>query len=49
MAALLAEGQEDPDVVRARRAAGRHARPAAGDPSPFDDTDDVEDLLGYSF
>ncbi|MCO7271713.1 MULTISPECIES: hypothetical protein [Cellulosimicrobium] len=49
MAALLAEGQEDPDVVRARRAAGRHTRPAAGDPSPFDDTDDVEDLLGYSF
>ena len=47
MAALLAEGQEDLDAVRARRASGRHARPAGAD--PFDDTDDVEDLLGYSF
>ncbi|OLT53031.1 hypothetical protein [Cellulosimicrobium sp. CUA-896] len=45
MAALLAEGQEDPDAVRARRAGGRHARDA-GDTG---DTDDVEDLLGYSF
>jgi hypothetical protein len=45
MAALLAEGQEDPDAVRARRAtAGRHTRPDARA-----DTDDVEDLLGYSF
>ena len=43
MAALLAEGQEDPQAVRARRAAGRHAKPGV------DDTDDVEDLLGYSF
>ncbi|MGO1341410.1 MAG: hypothetical protein ACTMID_06930 [Cellulosimicrobium funkei] len=49
MAALLAEGQEDPDAVRARRAAGRHARPAGADRHAFDDTDDVEDLLGYSF
>ncbi|MCB7137588.1 hypothetical protein [Cellulosimicrobium marinum] len=39
MAALLAEGQEDPAQVRERRS-GRHAA---------DDTDDVEDLLGYSF
>ena len=46
MAALLAEGQEDPDAVRARRAAGRHARATA---PAADDTDDVEDLLGYSF
>jgi hypothetical protein len=45
MAALLAEGQEDPDTVRARRAAGRHARGAG----PAGETDDVEDLLGYSF
>ncbi|MBD5787553.1 hypothetical protein IF650_15380 [Cellulosimicrobium terreum] len=43
MAALLAEGQEDPEVVRARRAQGRHAQSAP------DDTDEVEDLLGYSF
>jgi len=42
MAALLAEGQEDPAVVRERRAARPPAR-------PVDDTDDVEDLLGYSF
>lgn len=42
LAALLAEGQEDPAVVRARRA-GRHAA------TPTDDVDDVEDLLGYSF
>src|SRR5690606_10736985 len=48
MAALLAEGQEDPEAVRARRAAGRHARPSAA-AAPTDDTDDVEDLLGYSF
>lgn len=44
MAALLAEGQEDPAAVRARRSAGRHTRDAGGG-----DTDDVEDLLGYSF
>jgi hypothetical protein len=44
MAALLAEGQEDPAAVRARRATGKHSRDAAPD-----DTDDVEDLLGYSF
>jgi hypothetical protein len=49
MAALLAEGQEDPAEVRARRAAGRHARPAGDGSDPFDDTDGVEDLLGYSF
>ncbi|MFE9234066.1 hypothetical protein [Cellulosimicrobium funkei] len=49
MAALLAEGQEDPDAVRARRAAGRHARPAGANRDAFDDADDVEDLLGYSF
>lgn len=49
MAALLAEGQEDPDAVRARRSSARHARGAGPGSDPFDDTDDVEDLLGYSF
>jgi hypothetical protein len=44
LASLLAEGQEDPDAVQARRGAGRHARAAAPDA-----TDDDEDLLGYSF
>lgn len=39
-AALLAEGQDDPAVVRARRAAARGAHAA-----PPDD----EDELGYSF
>ncbi len=47
--ALLAEGQEDPAVVRARRAAaetrpaGRHSAGAA------EDWDEDEELLGYSF
>ncbi|MBD8077886.1 hypothetical protein [Cellulosimicrobium arenosum] len=47
LAALLAEGQEDPEAVRRRRAAGRHTRPVADDPAT--DVDDVEELLGYSF
>ncbi|WP_265521281.1 hypothetical protein [Oerskovia flava] len=45
MASLLAEGQEDPETVRARRATsagGRHRAPAQ-------DAPDDEDLLGYSF
>ncbi len=47
MAALLAEGQEDPDAVRARGRTPR-APPAGADRDAFDDADDVEDLLGYS-
>jgi len=42
LASLLAEGQPDPDDVRAARAARRER---AGDPG----VDDDEDLLGYSF
>ncbi len=59
-AALLAEGQPDPEVTRAARAAGRHAASAratdarstaAGGPGSGvgHDIDDDEERLGYSF
>ncbi|ACZ30711.1 hypothetical protein Xcel_1688 [Xylanimonas cellulosilytica DSM 15894] len=55
-AALLAEGQPDPETTRAQRAAGGHratgarrAFPAGGPAAGVDDIDDDEAELGYSF
>ena len=45
MAALLAEGQPDPEATRAARARGARGAFAAGGP----DVDDDEAELGYSF
>ncbi|MCL1870742.1 MAG: hypothetical protein FWF90_10060 [Promicromonosporaceae bacterium] len=49
-AALLAEGQQDPETTRAARATGaRREFPAGGPAAAVDDIDDDEAELGYSF
>ncbi len=48
-AALLAEGQPDPEATRARRATGARRGLPAGGPAGAVDIDDDEAELGYSF